>query len=63
MTLTQTAYKVYTTLLAERLRDEVEEKEILPSIQTDFRRGMSTIDNIYVVNYLNNRQIEKRMGK
>lgn len=34
VTLTQTAYKVYTMVLAERLRDEVEGKKIrLPNQQ------------------------------
>lgn len=55
VTLTQTAYKVYATVLAERLRREVEEKGMLPSNQTGFRRGIGTIDNIYVLNYLVNR--------
>lgn len=55
VTLTQTAYKVYATVLAERLRREVEEKGMLLSNQTGFRRRIGTIDNIYVLNYLVNR--------
>ena len=39
ITLTQTAYKVYASVLAERLRLEVEEKRLLPPSQTGFRRG------------------------
>lgn len=43
VTLTQTAYKVYT---AKRLRKELEEKNILPSSQAGFRKGWGTIDNL-----------------
>lgn len=34
-------------VLAERLREEMERKEIILSNQTGFRRGLDTIDNIY----------------
>lgn len=46
VTLMQTAYKVYATLLTERLREEVKEKRILLPSQTGFREGMGTMDNI-----------------
>lgn len=46
MTLTQTAYKVYASVLADRLREEVEEKNLLPLNQTGFRRGVGTLDNV-----------------
>lgn len=59
VTLTQTAYKVFTTLLAERQWDKVKGKAILPQNQTDFRREMGTIDNNCVLSYLINRQIKK----
>ena len=39
VTLTQTAYKVYPSVLAERLRKEVEEKGMLPPSQAGFRGG------------------------
>ena len=64
VTLTQTAYKVYASVLAERLREEVEGKKLLPPSQAGFRRGMGCIDNIYVLNHLINRQVtrmERRM--
>lgn len=44
-------YKVYAMVLAERLRKEVEENEIIPQNQTGFRRGMDTMDNVYILNY------------
>jgi hypothetical protein len=52
MTVMPTLYKVYTRILAERIREEVEEKGIIPQNQTGFRRGMGTIDNVYVLNYI-----------
>lgn len=58
-----TSYKIYATVLAERLREEVEEKGMIPPNQTGFRKGMGTIDNIYIVNYLVNRQIRNKGGK
>lgn len=63
ITLTQTAYKVYAMILAERLREEVERKGILPPSQTGFRRGVGTIDQIYVLNYLINKRVAERKGK
>lgn len=62
VTIMSTIYKIYAAILAERLSEEVEEKRMNPSNQTDFRKGMGTIDNIYIVNYLINRQIMKREG-
>lgn len=58
VTLLQTAYKIYAAVLAERLKSEME--DILPPSQTEFRRGMGTIDNIYVLNYLINKQLEMK---
>lgn len=55
VTLVPTLYKIYTSLLVERLREEVEGKGIIPRTQTGFRKGMGTIDNVYVLNYVINR--------
>lgn len=44
------------------MREEVEGKGILPGNQTGFRKGLSTMDNIYVINYLRNRQLIKKEG-
>lgn len=55
-----TLYKIYIEVLAERLREEVREKRIIPGNQTGFRKGMGILDNIYVLNYLVNRQIGRK---
>ncbi|XP_046145496.1 trichohyalin-like [Osmia bicornis bicornis] len=63
VTLMPTLYKIYAAILTERLREEAEEKGMIPANQTGFRRGMGTVDNIYVLNYLVNRQIKREKGK
>nr|XP_046472570.1 uncharacterized protein LOC124214348 [Neodiprion pinetum] len=63
VTLMPTLYKVYAMALAERLEREVVEKEKIPHNQTGFRKGMGTIDNVYVLNYLINRQVGRDKGK
>lgn len=50
VSITQSAYRVYVSVLAERLRREVEEKRLLPRSQAGFRRGLEMIDNVYVLN-------------
>lgn len=56
-------YKAYTMILVESLRKEIEGKGIIPQKQTGFRRGMRTVVNIYALNSLSNRQLEKRGEK
>jgi len=63
VTLLPTLYKFYVMILAERLNEEIEGKGSIPPNQTGFRRGMGTLDNIYVINYLINRQLERKGGK
>lgn len=50
-------------VLAEKLKEEVETKRIIPQNQAGFRDGMGTMDNIYVLNYLVNRQTGKTRSK
>jgi len=63
ITIMSSLYKVYTAVLAGRLREEVEGKSLIPPNQAGFRKGMGTLDNIYVLNYLINRQIRGKGGK
>lgn len=56
-------YKVYAELLAERLREEVEEKGILKENQAGFRKERGTVDLIYTLNYVVNRELERKGGK
>lgn len=57
ITLTNTLYKVYTMLIRKRLEEEMEMKRILPDNQAGFRKGQSSIDNLYVLHYVIKREI------
>jgi len=54
-------YKIYAMILADKLREEMK-RRILSENQTAFRKGMETIDQIYTLNYLINRQLGKERG-
>lgn len=58
-----TLYKLYTIILVDRLKKEMEEKEMISENQVSFRKGIETMENIYVLNYLANRQVSKKKGK
>lgn len=55
ITLMGQLYKLYTALLLDILEEGIEEKNI-PDIQTGFRKGRSTVVNLYILNYV----IERR---
>lgn len=59
----QTFYKVYGMILGERLGKEVEEGDRISQNQTRFRKGMGTMDNVCVLNYLVSTELNKRKGK
>ncbi|XP_076660673.1 uncharacterized protein LOC143364045, partial [Halictus rubicundus] len=63
VTLLNTLYKIYTIVLEERLEKEVQEKRMVPENQTGFRKEKGTIDNIYVLNYIINRELAKKKGR
>lgn len=50
VSITQSAYRVHASVLAKRLRREVEKQRLLPWSQAGFRRGLEMIDNVYVLN-------------
>jgi len=62
VTVMPTLYKIYASASAERLREEIEGKGLLSPSRTGFRKGIGTIDNIFI-NYLINRQIGRKGGK
>ena len=63
ITLLSTMYKVYAMVIGERLKSELEEKKILPDSQGGFREGRGTIDNVYILNHLIEKEIKKKLGK
>lgn len=60
ITLMSSAYRIYATILMGRLKEEIERGGIIPPNQTGFREEMGTINNIYVLNYLVNKQLGKK---
>ena len=63
ITLLSTAYKLYAMVIGERMRSEIEAKGILPDSQAGFRRGRGTMDNVYILNHLIEKEIQKKSGK
>ncbi|XP_078036902.1 uncharacterized protein LOC144470014 [Augochlora pura] len=57
------AYKIYATILNEKLRKDVEEKGILPDTQAGFRKHSGTIDNAYILQHVVERETLKKKGK
>lgn len=62
VTLMPTMYKIYATVLTGRLEEDIERKGIISQNQTGFRRGMGTVDNIYLLNHLINRRVSRKKG-
>ena len=61
ITLLVTAYKVYASILNERVKKDIEGK--LAEGQFGFRKGRGAIDAIYVLNYIVNKDLSKKRGK
>jgi len=54
------AYKVYAEMLRNRIEKEVKGKDMIPESQAGFRKERSTMDNVFVLNHIMQR--EKRYG-
>lgn len=63
ITLMPTMYKIYMTALSERLKEDIEKKNVIPQSQMGYKKGCSKIDAVYTLNYLINRQLQKENGK
>lgn len=61
VTLMCTAYKIYATILNERLKAEVEDK--LKEGQFGLRKGRGTMNAVYVLNYVTKRELRKKREK
>lgn len=55
------AYKIYASVLNEKIKVEVEEKA--EEEQFSFRQGRGTPNAIYVINHVVNRSIKKKKEK
>lgn len=61
ITLMNTAYKIYASILNEKLIEEVDNK--LQETQFGFRAGRGAIDAVYVLNYILNKELNKKGEK
>ncbi|XP_058810337.1 uncharacterized protein LOC131675385 [Phymastichus coffea] len=60
ITLLPTAYKIYAQIIRTKLVKEVEEKKLLPEGQAGFRKGRSTLDNIFILDHVIKRAKRKK---
>ena len=61
VSLLSTAYKVYASILNEKIKTEVE--NFLPESQAGFRTGRGTLDNIYILNIIADKKLKTPGGK
>ena len=61
--MVSTAYKIHAAVLNEHLKKDIEEKNIPPDIQAGFRKSRSTIDNMYMLQHIIERETAKPRGK
>lgn len=54
-----TGYKVYAEILRNRLDQEMESKDMLPDTQMGFRKGRGTIDAIYVLKHVAEKELRR----
>jgi len=60
ITLMDTAYKIYASILNEKMKKMAERME---EGQFGFRAGRGTTDAIFTLNYIVNRELSKNKGK
>ena len=53
------AFKIYVSVLANRLEKEAEENGIMSEKQANFWKKRKVVDNIYVLNYVMGRKLKK----
>jgi hypothetical protein len=63
ITLQNTGYKLYASVLSERMKREIEEKGVLPDRQAGFRKGRGTMDNEYILDHLTRNELWKKGGR
>ena len=62
MSLVNTMYKIFSSILYKRLYDWVEENEKLDESQARFRAGYSAIDNIFSLSAVIQKYLSRRGG-
>lgn len=59
ITLLNTTYKLYA---GERLKADMEGKKVLSDTQAAFRKGKSTIDNVFTMQQVIEKELKKKSG-
>lgn len=59
ITLMNPIYKLYAIIVQKKLK----EKMIIPDCQEGFRKGRSTMDNLYILNYIIQSKIAEEKGR
>lgn len=60
VTLLNAAYKIYAEILNKRLKKDMEEKGVIQETQAGFRRGRGTMDNVYVLQHVIKKKVQKK---
>lgn len=55
-------YEIYAEILRRRLKEELETKEMIPESQTGFKKRRSTINNIFILNYIIQKETKRTTG-
>lgn len=57
------AYKIYAEILRSRLEEEIEKRKLLPESQGGVRKERGTIDNIFILNHIIQREERRNKEK
>ena len=60
ITLLNCTLKIYTGVLCNRLTEWVEKRKLLVKEQAGFRKGFGTVDNAFVLNFLVEKEIQRK---
>ena len=63
ISLLSAIYKLFTGCLHKRLKNWLDVNSLLPEEQAGFRSGYSTMDNIFILDTLIQKQLSKKRGK
>jgi hypothetical protein len=63
ITLLNTGYKLYVSLLSEKMKKEIEENGVVPDSQAGFRKARRTMGNVYILDNLAKSEQKKKGGE
>lgn len=63
LTMMDTMYKLYASIMQRRLEESAEIKNLIPGIQVCFRKGRSSADIVYILNYVVQKELTEERRK